>query len=605
MSVRSVAAAAIVLAAAAPLRAQQGTFRSDSARNGVYASGTKDALAGWEWRVQTGGDVNSSPTIVRGVVYVGSGDGLLYALDVRSGATRWTFDAGSPVASSPAVADGRVFVGARNGAYFAVDAATGKRVWTFRTGADLPLAWGHESGDHFTSSPVVAGGRVIFGGGDGVLYTLDAATGKELRRARTGGRIRSSPAVSGDRVVVGSFDGYVWCYSLKTGAELWRFATAGVQLESGKFGYDRRSVQSSPAIAGGTVFIGARDGFLYAIDLATGKEKWHFDHRISWVNASAAVDDGIVYTASSDAAFVQALDAATGVEKWHVTSDVPVWSSPALSGGHLYVGDWIGRLHAIDRRDGARQWLFRTGSMILSSPAVSGALVIVGSTDGSVYAVRTGDETVQRAVFFDSAYLKATRLEAPDKLAAYFSHRGYQQLGAAALAGWMEGRVRDRAPSTVVFAMDFVPAPIAQPPYETSLLRRYLESGGKIVWAGLPPAIWPRDSTSGDLVGSLLALDWAASSALLGVTMDAAIFDNRGVHATAAGARWGLPTRWRDAWSVDARGVSEVLGRDEWGLAAAWVKSYGGAPGTGFVRVPAADPFVVYLAAEYRPGALK
>ena len=49
-------------------------------------------------------------------------------------------------------------------------------------------------------------------------------------------------------------------------------------------------------------------------------------------------------------------------------------------------------------------------------------------------------------------------------------------------------------------------------------------------------------------------------------------------------------------------GVTTVLGRDEWGLAAGWVKRYGGGAGTGFVRVPSADPFVVYLAAEYRPG---
>jgi hypothetical protein len=46
--------------------------------------------------------------------------------------------------------------------------------------------------------------------------------------------------------------------------------------------------------------------------------------------------------------------------------------------------------------------------------------------------------------------------------------------------------------------------------------------------------------------------------------------------------------------------VTTILGRDEWGLAAAWAKSFGGAEGTGFVRVPSDDPFAVYLAAEFR-----
>lgn len=592
-------AAALAFSAAASLGAQ--TFHADAMHSGVYPATTKPAVAGVEWRVPTGGDVISSPTVAGGVVYIGSGDGSLYALDARTGAARWTFRTGSPVTTSAAVTDGRVYIGSRDGAYYAVDALTGKELWRYRTGPDLPLPWGHESGDHWTSSPTVAKGAVVFGGGDGSVYALDAEKGALRWRARTGGRVHGSPAIAGDRVVVGSFDGSIDSFSLATGKEQWRFATMGDTLDSGKFGYDRRSIQSSPAIAKGLVFVGARDGVLYALDLATGKERWRFDHKISWVNATAAVSDGVVYTASSDAAFIQAVDAETGKERWRANAEVPVWSSPAIAGDYLYAGDWVGRVQCLDRRDGKMQWKFRTGSMILSSPAVSGQLVIVGSTDGSVYALRTADTAVQRAVFFDSAFIKAARLEGPDKLAAYFARRDYAQLNAASLQSFMEGRVKDRAPSVVVFAIDFVPEAIASAPLDQSLFRRYLDAGGKVVWVGLPPAIWPRDST-GDYVPSLLALDWAASSTLLGIPMDAAIFDNRGVHATTAGLAWGLPARWRDAWSVDVAGVTEVLGRDEWGLAAAWFKNYGGAPGTGFVRVPSADPFVVYLAAEYRPG---
>jgi outer membrane protein assembly factor BamB len=525
----------------------------------------------------------------------------MYALDAATGKQRWGTDLASPISATAALSGGKVYVGTRDGSFYALDAATGKRIWRFETGPAMALRWGHESGDYWTSSPTVSGSAVVFGGSDGNVYAVNAATGKQLWRNATGGRVHSSAAIEGDNVVIGSFDGVVRCYSLATGNERWKFATLGTTLESGNFGYDRRSIQSSPAIVNGVAIVGARDGFIYAIDVATGKEKWRYDHKISWINASAAVSDGVLYDASSDAQFVQALDAATGTEKWRYTADSPVWSSPAVSGGFLYVGDFAGRLHAISRADGKRQWLFRTGSMILSSPVPFGDLVIVGSTDGAVYAVRTADAAVQRAVFFDSAYLKAARTEDPGKTATYFARRGYQQMGAAALKGWMEGRITDKAPSTVVFAIEFVPEAIASKPYASSTLRRYLESGGKVVWLGLPPAIWPRDST-GQPVQSLLALDWKGSGELLGVNVDAAIFDPRGVRATAAGIAWGLPAgHYRDAWSVDVKGVTQVLAIDEWGLAAAWVKNYGGAPGTGFVRVPASDPFVAYLAAEYRP----
>jgi hypothetical protein len=132
-------------------------------------------------------------------------------------------------------------------------------------------------------------------------------------------------------------------------------------------------------------------------------------------------------------------------------------------------------------------------------------------------------------------------------------------------------------------------------PAETSLLRRYLNAGGKIVWSGPPPLIFPLKQTAGKL-----ELDWATPSALTGVPQDSALFDSRGARATTEGLRWGLPAHWRDAWSVAPGGVTRVLGMDDWGLASAWVKNYGGAEGTGFVRVPADDPFTVYLAAEYR-----
>ena len=152
----------------------------------------------------------------------------------------------------------------------------------------------------------------------------------------------------------------------------WKFDTEGVKLESGKFGFDRRTVQSSPAVVNGTVFVGARDGWIYAIDAATGTEKWRFDHKVSWINTSPAVMDGVVYAGSSDAQFVQALDAATGKELWRTTTGV-TWSSPAVTSDMIYAGDGAGRLHAIDRKSGKLLWSFRTGEHgLLVADAVSG-----------------------------------------------------------------------------------------------------------------------------------------------------------------------------------------------------------------------------------------
>jgi hypothetical protein len=305
----------------------------------------------------------------------------------------------------------------------------------------------------------------------------------------------------------------------------------------------------------------------------------------------------MIFDGSSDAHFAQAVD-SSGAEKWRFGADVPVWSSPAVADGLVYFGDAAGRLHAIDRTTGTEKWMFRTGASVFSSPVVAGDLVVVGSTDGGVYALRTGSgPAIKRAVFFDTTYVKAATVRQPDFTARFFSNRGYQTLDAAALTRFLSDRIADRAPSIVVFALDCPPEAIVAAPLSQSLLRRYLDGGGKVVWPGKPPAIYPMNLATGNYP-PMSEMNWAAPNELLGVPHDAALFDMRGARATAAGTRFGLPARWRDSWSVAPSGVTTVLGIDEFGLAAAWVKRYGGPPGTGFVRVPGDDPMVMYEAAE-------
>jgi outer membrane protein assembly factor BamB len=571
-------------------------FRGGPAHLGIYQGGGS-TLVGLAWRAPTDGDVVSSPTIAGGVVYIGSNDGHVYALDLTSGDRRWRTDLGSQVSSSPAVGGGLIYATAGDGSVHALDATTGARRWRIATRALIRFPWGHESGDYYLSSPTYVNGVLVFGAGDGGVYAVDARSGSTRWRVQTEGRIRGTPAVVDGLVVVGSFDGRVYAIDLASGAVRWRYATEGASLESGNFGFDRRSIQSSPAIANGVVYVGARDGFIYALNAATGVLRWRYDHKVSWINSSPAVSDGVLYAGSSDGQFVQALD-TSGKELWRTKTNSLVWSSPAVAGSLVYVGDGVGRLHAIDRQTGVDRWIFRTSASVYSSPVVSGDFVVVGSSDGSVYAVRAGDGAeVQRAVYFDSTLLKLARTNDPATLSRYLGSRGYRALDSISLGTFLRDRVTDRAPSVIVFAVDYLPASVLTSPAAASLLRRYLESGGKVVWIGPPPGIFPLQTPAGQL-----RLDWSTAAALTAVPQDSALFDRHGVRVTMRGTRWGLPPRWRDAWSVAPGGVTQTLGVDDTGLAAAWVKNFGGAEGTGFVRVPGDDPLAVYLAAEFRGG---
>ena len=117
-----------------------------------------------------GGYVNSSPAVANGVVYIGSLDNNVYALNATTGAKLWNFTTGGAVYSSPAVANGVVYVGSDDNDVYAVNAATGAELWSFATGGSVQ------------SSPSVANGVVYVGSNDNNVYAfgLSGAAGTNV-----------------------------------------------------------------------------------------------------------------------------------------------------------------------------------------------------------------------------------------------------------------------------------------------------------------------------------------------------------------------------------------------------------------------------------------
>lgn len=556
-------------------------FRGDAQHSGAFGSEGVERLGGVRWRYQTDGPVRSSPAVVGDRLYVGSSDGHMYALDRTTGSLRWAVDVASPVNSSPAVAEGLVVFGSRDGTFHAREAQSGAERWTFETGDLIPWEWGFEGWDAYTSSPVVIDSTVLFGSGDGALYAVALASGAERWHFETGGRIRSSPAVADGVVFVGSADGRVYAVDLVGGQERWRYEPDGVSLVSADFGFDRKSIISSPAVVDGAVYIGSRDGFMYALDLATGAFKWRADHAVSWAMSSPSVLSDVVYSGTSDGAFVHALDVVSGEELWRFDAEGYTWSSPAVTTGSVYIGDAGGNLWALDRESGTAQWSYRAGGAVLSSPAVADGAVYFGSDDGTIYALHGDGPRPYLTVFWDGDLRDYTVNASHDVTRAYFEEHGYLVLNAASLGEFLEARIRDTAPSVVVFAMDHVPTTVASGPADTTVFRRYLNAGGKIVWVGLPPMMLTRDPST----GSVTALNRGAGESLLGVDYAGANFDSYGATVTELGVEWGAPRWWMSSYSIAASEDVVVLGLDENGRAAGWVKSYGGPLGTGFVSL--------------------
>lgn len=95
-------------------------FRGNPAHTGLNPGPGVERSPKLLWRFQTGGGDVSSPAVVGEVVYVGSKDNHVYALDAATGEERWRFQTGSIVRSSPAVVDGVVYVGSNDGYVYAI-----------------------------------------------------------------------------------------------------------------------------------------------------------------------------------------------------------------------------------------------------------------------------------------------------------------------------------------------------------------------------------------------------------------------------------------------------------------------------------------------------
>src|SRR5262249_10779571 len=117
----------------------------------------------------------SSPVVWNGAVYLGSGDGNVYALNADNGALKWKFKTGDVVHAWPAISDGVLYIGSWDSYFYALDAVTGTEKWKFKTGEDPDIH--NQVG--IQSSAVVADGMVYFGCRDSNLYALYAKTGEK------------------------------------------------------------------------------------------------------------------------------------------------------------------------------------------------------------------------------------------------------------------------------------------------------------------------------------------------------------------------------------------------------------------------------------------
>ncbi|MCL6518903.1 MAG: PQQ-binding-like beta-propeller repeat protein [Armatimonadetes bacterium] len=234
----------------------------------------------------------AAPVVFANVVYAG-GTTYLAAFKADSGERLWEVDLGGldwwpSCPLTPMISGSQLIITSRTGA-FGIDRKTGKKIW--------------ELDGNFRGCSAV--GEFIYAIRNGFPVAINPIDGKIVWESTEKlGDSASTPAISGETMVVGDADGRICAFSTKDGKLLWTFQTGPSVSSLQPYKRGGSDVNSSPAISGNTVYIGASDGKLYALSLTSGEELW--SHNLG----------------------------------------VPIASSPAISGNAVYIGAYDGNVYA-------------------------------------------------------------------------------------------------------------------------------------------------------------------------------------------------------------------------------------------------------------------
>ena len=311
--------------------------------NGVLAL---DALTGArKWFAATESGVHNSVAVDSATVYASAVGGRTYAFDARNGHELWHVDHSSDhlrwVYQSPLVLGDRLVAG--NAAYFSIiDRADGRELRHTGFHTDWMPTFGSFAASSQTLLACADWAKVG-------LAALNVETNRPLWGLAVYGCM-ATPVIAGDRVYVADVRGAVHCLPLGGGKPFWSRAFQTMTRQS-------PAAVASPAVASDRLIVAI--GNVTALDRRTSEVLWQFapdppaggyDFREISTYFSSPVVSGDLVWIGSGTGYLYALDLQTGRRVSRIEFGVPILSTPLVWGNSIYVATYDGHLYCLTER---------------------------------------------------------------------------------------------------------------------------------------------------------------------------------------------------------------------------------------------------------------
>jgi outer membrane protein assembly factor BamB len=315
-----------------------------SCAGNFYALNKTTGQLRWSYDIRKDGKQQSfhgDPLVANDLILIGTdyscapdGIGHVYAFERDSGKVRWKYRAIS-VPTDIVQLNSSVYFGSFQDKWSSVDLHTGELNWSFSTGAANPDC-------NMPGAPVTDGNRLFFAGLDGIIYALDASSGRVIWK-------RKLPAVR----------------------------------------------STALALRENTIYLGTSDQHIYRLKTETGAVISELSTEAKPVGRLAFADDSLfvfLENAAEKVGYIISVDSKLASVRWKQRSS-PGWASerPHLWKEFVVAGNCRGELAAFRATDGAPQWNISLKGCIRSI-GNSGDMLFAGVQEGTIYAYQSSSK---------------------------------------------------------------------------------------------------------------------------------------------------------------------------------------------------------------------